>query len=154
MVTKPQSFYQRIGGAQPLRALVERFYRIMAELPQADGIRAMHPDDMSGSADKLFKFLSGWSGGPELYIAEFGQPRLRRRHLPMRIGNSERDQWMHCMDMAMQQCGLDPQLHHDLHQALFNTADFMRNQPDQDTETEQNGGTGLARLRISSADPD
>jgi len=150
----PDSFYQQIGGDQPLRDLVNRFYAIMAELPQADGIRAMHPDDLSGSADKLFKFLSGWSGCPDLYIEEFGHPRLRRRHLPIRIGSSERDQWMHCMDLAMQQCGLNEQLRHDLYQALYNTADFMRNQPEDAAADEATGEAGLSRLRIVSAKPD
>jgi len=150
----PQSFYQQIGGEQPLRELVNRFYAIMAELPAADSIRAMHPDDLGGSADKLFKFLSGWSGGPDLYIEEFGHPRLRRRHLPIRIGNSERDQWMHCMDLAMQQCGLSEQLRHDLYQALYNTADFMRNQADDDAEADAGDAAGSARLRIVSAKPD
>jgi hemoglobin len=153
----PHSFYQRIGGEHALRELVDRFYTIMAELPDAGGIRAMHPDDMSGSADKLFKFLSGWSGGPDLYIEEFGHPRLRRRHMPIRIGNSERDQWMHCMDLAMQQCGLNEQLHHDLYQALYNTADFMRNQAEGESasgEGSEASGSALSRLRIVSAKPD
>lgn len=150
----PQSFYQQIGGEKPLRDLVNRFYAIMAELPEAEGIRAMHPDDMSGSADKLFKFLSGWSGGPDLYMEEFGHPRLRRRHMPIRIGSSERDQWMHCMDQAMQQCGLDAQLRHDLYQALYNTADFMRNQAEDAGEDGTTGNAGLARLRIVGAKPD
>lgn len=150
----PDTFYQQIGGEQPLRELVNRFYAIMAELPQADGIRAMHPDDLSGSADKLFKFLSGWSGGPDLYIEAFGHPRLRRRHLPIRIGRSERDQWMHCMDLAMQQCGLNEQLRHDLYQALYNTADFMRNQPEDAAGDDVTDDAGLSRLRIVSAKPD
>ena len=147
----PQSFYQQIGGEKPLRALVDRFYAIMAELPDANGIRRMHPDDLSGSADKLFKFLSGWSGGPDLYIQEFGQPRLRRRHLRIGIGTSERDQWMHCMDLAMQQCGLQKQLRHDLYQALYNTADFMRNLPEKEANSKRSTSS---RLRIVSAKPD
>jgi len=146
----PESLYQRIGGEQPLRQLVDRFYAIMADLPQAQGIRDMHPPSLTGSADKLFKFLSGWTGGPDLYVEEFGHPRLRRRHLPVSIGSSERDQWMTCMELAMQDCELDPALQHDLYQALFNTADFMRNsadnEPDPDPGTDS--PPGLARLRI------
>ena len=62
--------------------------------PEAAGIRAMHPEDLQGSRDKLFMFLSGWLGGPDLFVEKFGHPRLRGRHMPFAIGTSERDQWV------------------------------------------------------------
>ena len=88
------SHYERIGGAEKVRALVHRFYQIMDELPESYGIRKMHAENLQGSEDKLFKFLSGWMDGPQLFIQEYGHPMLRRRHLPFAISVSERDQWL------------------------------------------------------------
>ncbi len=121
--------YDRLGGADALRTLVDRFYDLMDEDPDYYGIRKMHPADLSTSRDKLFWFLSGWTGGPPEYADRFGHPFLRRRHLPFAIGAAERDQWMDCMRRAMQDSDLDPALHQEFDAALFQTADFMRNQP-------------------------
>ena len=120
--------YDRIGGAAKVRTLVKRFYQIMDELPESYGIRKMHAADLQSSEDKLFKFLSGWMGGPQLFIQEFGHPMLRRRHLPFAIGISERDQWMTCMNMALLEVVEDTALRQELSTALAGVADHMRNQ--------------------------
>ncbi len=119
--------YETIGGEAKVRELVERFYELMETLPEAEGIRRMHPD-MVRAREKLFMFLSGWLGGPQLYMEKYGHPRLRQRHMPFPIGESERDQWMLCMRRAMEDVGLEPELRRALEEAFFKTADFMRNQ--------------------------
>ena len=81
--------FERIGGEEGVRALVDRFYDLMDTLPEAAGIRAMHPRDLRMSREKLYLFLVGWLGGPPLYVERFGHPRLRARHLPFPIGDSE-----------------------------------------------------------------
>lgn len=121
------TLYELIGGEQDLRALVDRFYDLMDLEPQFAGIRALHPTTLEGSRDKLFWFLSGWTGGPNLFIERFGHPRLRARHLPYAIGISERDQWLQCMDMAMEDVGIVPALQEYLRKAFAETADWMRN---------------------------
>jgi hemoglobin len=60
------TFYEMLGGTEKVRELVECFYDIMDSDPKAVGIRAMHPADLTGSREKLFMFLTGWSGGPQL----------------------------------------------------------------------------------------
>lgn len=120
--------YQRIGGADKIHALVARFYEVMDELPETYGIRKMHVEDLTGVADKLFKFLSGWMGGPQLFVQEFGSPFLRRRHLPFAIGESERDQWMLCMNQALNDVVADTELRQELSLAFAKVADHMRNQ--------------------------
>ncbi len=129
MVNEELSPYQRLGGEAAVRKLVDRFYELMDTLPQAQQIRAMHPDDLSGSADKLFMFLSGWLGGPQLYVEAYGHPRLRQRHMPFPIDEAARDAWMLCMKKALEEMDLDDDMlkQHLLH-SLFKTADFMRNQ--------------------------
>lgn len=124
----PPTHYQRIGGEQKVRKLVERFYQLMDELPETCGIRKLHAEDLQSANDKLFKFLSGWMGGPQLFVNEYGHPMLRRRHLPFAIGASERDQWLLCMDQALSEVVEDAALRRELSAAFAKVADHMRNQ--------------------------
>lgn len=119
--------YEQLGGEEKLRSLVRRFYALMHSEPQFAGIRRLHPETLEGSTEKLAMFLSGWLGGPPLYTDKFGHPALRARHLPFAIGESERDQWMACMQMAMQEEGVPELLRLNLMGALYKTADWMRN---------------------------
>lgn len=87
----------------------------------------MHPENLRGSEEKLFMFLSGWLGGPQLFVERFGHPRLRARHLPFAIGKSERDQWMLCMVQAFEDVGIEEPIRSELLHSLLNLADHMRN---------------------------
>lgn len=120
--------YDIMGGEQAIRRLVDKFYFYMDILPQAQGIRAMHQPNLASAKDKLFKFLSGWLGGPNLFIEEFGHPMLRARHFPFKIGESERDQWMLCMDKALAEMTMDSRLKINIQTALQQLATHMINQ--------------------------
>ncbi len=126
------TFYDLLGGEQggtaAIRELVETFYDIMDTDKKAAPIRAMHPADLTASREKLFMFLTGWTGGLQLYIERYGHPFLRRRHLPFSIDESARDQWMYCMISAMHQLKMDDKLMQALAEQLYGVADFMRNQ--------------------------
>ena len=122
--------YGQLGGEDSIRKLVHRFYALMDTLPEAWDVRQMHPEDLSGSEEKLFKYLSGWLGGPPLYEQEFGHPRLRARHLPFRIASAERDQWLLCMRMAFDECLAEGPLRDRLWGAIEGLADHMRNHAD------------------------
>ncbi len=125
--------YQLLGGEKPLHSLVDRFYFYMDILPEAQGIRAMHGKNLSPANEKLFKFLSGWLGGPNLFIEEYGHPRLRMRHFPFAIGPAERDQWMHCMQRALAEISISQPLRDELYQALYQLATHMINTGQIDT---------------------
>ena len=88
------SFFEQLGGATVIRKLVDDFYDYMSELPEAKVVRELHPADLAESRQKLYEFLTGWSGGPPLYTSKYGHPRLRMRHMPFAIGEAERDQWL------------------------------------------------------------
>jgi len=122
-----KSPYDRLGGEKRLRQLVERFYELMDTRSEAKVIRNLHADDLSDSVEKLFMFLSGWLGGPSLYIEKYGHPKLRARHLPAPIGVEERDQWLFCMNRAMDDLKIEPKLRKQLSDAFAKTADHMRN---------------------------
>ena len=126
---EPQSktVYELIGGADTIGRLCDRFYELMDTVPQFQVLRSLHPESLAGARDKLFKFLSGWTGGPDLFVQEHGHPMLRARHMPFSIGTSERDQWVACMVLAMEDVGIEESIRAKLFQNFFKTADFMRN---------------------------
>lgn len=126
-----RTLYEQLGGEAALRGLVDRFYAAMDRLPEAATIRAMHPRNLQSSNDKLFEFLSGWTGGPQLYIQKRGHPRLRARHLPFAIGTPEAAAWMLCMAEAIEGLSADvsPLTREMLWSQLGQVAAFMRNQP-------------------------
>lgn len=122
-----QTPYEMLGGDAGVRHLVDRFYDLVDEVPEYHGIRKLHPQDLAGSRDKLYLFLSGWLGGPPLYVEKYGHPMLRARHLPYSIGVPERDAWLACMLQAMEDSGVEESLRAALLKAFFGTADWMRN---------------------------
>ena len=122
-----KTLYELIGGTERVRELVDRFYDLMDLEPAFAELRALHPPTLDASRDKLAWFLTGWSGGPDLYVERFGHPRLRARHLPYSIGMSVREQWLHCMGLAMVDIGLDEPLREHLLDSFYQTADWMRN---------------------------
>ena len=119
--------YTLFGGEPGVFALVDRFYDLMDQAPEYFAVRKLHPADLHGTRDKPKWFLSGWLGGPPLYFENVGQPMLRARHLPFRIGLAERDQWLACMAAAMADQGLPEALKQGLQEAFLDTADWMRN---------------------------
>ena len=124
------SLYDLMGGETGVRTLVDRFYDLIDTAPEAANIRALHPKSLQGSREKFFMFLSGWSGGPGLYVEKHGHPRLKMRHMPFSIGAVERDEWIWCMNKALKESGFDPQVVEHLRSRLGEAADFLRNRPD------------------------
>jgi hemoglobin len=130
--SSPQSLFDLLGGEpnaiNQIRAIVEAFYDVMDSDEKAKTIRLMHPEDLTSSREKLFMFLSGWMGGPQLYTERYGHPFLRRRHLPFKIGEEERDQWIYCMTKGLLNLKMEEEKIKALLNALYPIADFMRNQ--------------------------
>jgi hemoglobin len=121
--------FEWIGGEDKVKALVERFYDLMDLEPKYAALRAAHGSELTRAREHLFWFLCGWLGGPQHYTDRFGHPRLRMRHMPFSIGIIERDQWLACMDQAMQETGVPEDLRTRLKESFFQTADWMRNSP-------------------------
>lgn len=122
------SLYNLVGSETGVRALVDRFYDLMDSAPEAKDVRALHAASLKQSREKLFLFLCGWSGGPPLYVEKYGHPRLRQRHMPFVIGERERDQWLWCMDRALDVGNFSPRVVEHLKKRFYEVADFMRNQ--------------------------
>lgn len=130
LVPAADSVFILLGGELGIRALVDRFYDVMDVDQDLTVLRAVHGQSLDQARDKLFWYLCGYFGGPQLYIERFGHPRLRARHLPYSIGIKERDQWLLCMARAMQDLGYPTERSDRLLEIFFGVADWMRNRDD------------------------
>ncbi|MEM7260312.1 MAG: group II truncated hemoglobin [Pseudomonadota bacterium] len=123
----PHSPYDQLGGEVAVRKLVDRFYDLMDSTPSAKVIREMHPASLQSSRQKLFEFLSGFLGGPSIYIERHGHPRLRMRHHPFAIDQTARDNWLLCMHQALEEQVTDPLLLMQLKASFTRTANHLIN---------------------------
>ena len=103
MTDETITLYEAIGGDATVRALTRRFYDLMDTLPQAARCRAIHPADLTESEEKLYDYLTGYLGGPPIYMQKRGHPMLRRRHIVAEIGPQERDEWFLCFRQALEE---------------------------------------------------
>jgi hemoglobin len=104
-VAVPENFYESVGGEPTFHRIVGRFYELVAK---DDVLRPLYPDEDLGPAEEHLRlFLMQYWGGPHTYQHARGHPRLRMRHMPFRIGPAERDAWLRCMRVAVDDAGLD-----------------------------------------------
>ena len=122
--------FEMLGGADRVRALVEKFYDVMSEREPA--LARLHEVTPEGSVargprDRFAMFLIGWLGGPQDYIATHGHPRLRMRHGRVAVNVAMRDAWLRAMTAAMDAEGITGEVRAFLDQRFAEVADFMRN---------------------------
>ncbi|MBB4188291.1 hemoglobin [Sinorhizobium terangae] len=122
------TLYEAIGGDATVRALIRRFYALMDSLPEAARCRAVHPPDLSGSEEKLYEYLTGWLGGPPIYVEKRGHPMLRRRHFIAEIGPAERDEWLLCFTRALEETVAHPKLRSIILEPITRLAHHMQNE--------------------------
>lgn len=120
--------YEKIGGFEVIDKLVDDFYEIMSTDPVAQDCFATHSGrDIRESAEKLKFFLSGWTGGPQLYLEKYGHPRLRMRHFPFKIGPKEGDQWLYCMRKALLKSPIPPDVQESMLVAFGQVVHMLSN---------------------------
>lgn len=122
-----KTFYERLGGALGVRRLVDRFYDLMDTLPETRELRDLHPASLTESREKLYEFLSGWLGGPPIYIQKRGHPRLRARHMPFVVTEAGVEQWLLCMYRALDELVDDKDAVEKLKGGLGQLAMHMKN---------------------------
>jgi len=125
-MNKYQTPYQALGETG-IRALTHAFYDIMDALPAAADVRAMHAKDLEPMKEKLAEYLVGWMGGPPLYEDKYGTVCMTEPHEHYAIGPRERDQWLLCMEKALDAIEADDDVRVMLKQPLFRIADAVRN---------------------------
>ncbi|PSL12532.1 hemoglobin [Marinobacterium halophilum] len=114
-------------GEEGIRALTAAFYDYMDSAAQVADLRAMHGKDLEPMKERLAEYLISWMGGPQTYAEKYGSMCMTTPHKPYAIGSAERDQWLLCMDKALEQIGADDALKQMLKQPLFAVADMVRN---------------------------
>lgn len=125
-----QTPYALVGGADAVKALVERFYEIMSDTePVLARLHVCTPDGRVAREprDRFALFLIGWLGGPEDYIKQHGHPRLRMRHARVAVDIAMRDAWIRCMQAAMTERNITGEVRAFLDARFAEVADFMRN---------------------------
>lgn len=128
MQTVGITMYEQVGGEAAVNKLVDDFYRIMSTDPKAARCLATHGGkDIRESAQKLKYFLSGWLGGPQLYVENFGHPRLRLRHLPFAISRVEAGEWLYCMEEALKLSSIPHEIQAQMMQAFAGVAKMVMN---------------------------
>ncbi len=134
---KSDSFYVELGGGQALRDLVELFYDIVEADPEAEPLMRLHLQGtgMQHTREAQFEFLSGFLGGPQIYLEKHQHANVKRMHAHLEIGSVERDAWLLCMDKALQQTGTDKELHQRLMKAFTRVADVLVNSKTSPTST-------------------
>jgi hemoglobin len=104
------STFQAVGGKEGLHALVSDFFHFMGTEPQFKRLYDMHPADTELSIDKLYRFLTGWMGSDKLYSQKYGSIQLPRAHMHLDVIDEDKQAWLDCMSMAMDNQGLDADL--------------------------------------------
>lgn len=97
--------YQAAGGEAGIRKLIDTFYDIMVTSKAYRDIWALHPAENEFSRDKLTLFLCGWMGGPKRYHEQYGSISIPRVHAHLPVTDSEKDQWLACMNEALERQG-------------------------------------------------
>ncbi len=119
--------YQRLGGAEAVRALTERFYDLVESEPVAEPLRRLHlkGHGLAHARQAQFQFLSGFLGGPHLYFEQHHHADVRAMHSHVSIDTVARDAWLACMDMAIAQQQVAPDLAERLMASFQRVADRL-----------------------------
>ncbi len=137
-VSTPSSPFQILGEAG-IKNLVSTFYDIMDSTPEVAELRKLHAEDLSPMKEKLAEYLVGWMGGPPVYAEKYGSVCMTEPHAPYAIGPKLRDQWLLCMEKALEQTEASEELRTMLKVPLFRIADAVRNRDDDRPDTKPGG---------------
>jgi hemoglobin len=120
------NFYDAVGGQEVFHGIVARFYH---EVANDEVLLPLYPEqpDLGPAEERLRLFLMQYWGGPHTYSEQRGHPRLRMRHAPFSIGPIERDAWLRCMRIAVDEAGLSDQHRRQLWAYLEMAANSMMN---------------------------
>ena len=117
-----ETLYSRIGS-EKLRCLVNTFYDLIFK---ESTISHLFKAGDESIRQKQFLFLTQFLGGPQLYSEKYGHPKMKMRHLPHSIGGSEKDEWLRCMKIAIEQMDFDDDLKVALYNCFPKVAEHMR----------------------------
>lgn len=108
-----KSAYESLGGAEGVHRLVNAFYDLVEKDPLGAPLMALHNlgNGLAHARVAQFEFMSGFLGGPQLYVERYGHSNVRKMHEHLQMNVAQRDAWVQCMDKALLQHGVDKQTH-------------------------------------------
>lgn len=106
--TPRQSLYDQVGGEEGVQRLVKVFYDIIQTSPEGHKLHLLHlrGNGIAHSRIEQFNFLSGFLGGPKLYVEQHGHSNVRTMHEHVEINHEAKDIWLKCMVMAIDELGI------------------------------------------------
>jgi hemoglobin len=116
--------YEAVGGSATFERLVKGLYSEVANDPV---LRPLYPADLTSSQRYLTLFLVQYFSGPGTYSEERGHPRLRMRHMHLRIGSTERDAWLAHMSAALDTLDLPEAAREEFRRYFDDAATFLMN---------------------------
>jgi hemoglobin len=118
-----ETLYSKLGP-EMIRLLVDRFYEMVFVSPV---IGHLFQTDKQVVKAKQYMFLTQFLGGPTLYSQQFGHPKMRMRHLPHAITNEAKDEWLRCMNEAIESLPIENELKIALYNVFPQIAQHMVN---------------------------
>lgn len=89
---KPDPSIYSLMGDEGVINMIGEFY----ERLHRSGISPMFQRDIKDSVDRSASFFVQLLGGPLYFNSKYGPPRMRMRHLPFKITESYKDEWLKC----------------------------------------------------------
>jgi hemoglobin len=104
-----KSLYDLAGGEVGVLELVRTFYDIVETDPAAHKLLLLHlrGNGLAHSRVEQFNFLSGFLGGPRLYVEKHGHSNVRIMHEHVEINIESKDIWLECMAKSIDKIGYE-----------------------------------------------
>lgn len=98
-----KSLYDEIGGDEGVHRLVENFYNIVETDAAAKKLHILHlrGNGIANAKQEQHLFMSGFLGGPKLYLEKHGHANLKTMHAHVELDEESKDIWLSCMEKAM-----------------------------------------------------
>ncbi len=94
--------FEKFDSQYQIQQLAEEFYDVMDRDSKAKKLRSLHPENLFFTKKILYRFLVHWSGGPEIFSAEYTNSTwLELRHRKVELSEQHQHQWLDCMETAM-----------------------------------------------------
>ena len=127
-----KSLYELAGGETGVLNLVKVFYDIVETEPSAHKLLLLHlrGNGLAHSRVEQFNFLSGFLGGPKLYVEKYGHSNIRTMHEHVEIDVESKDIWLECMVKAIDKVSFDESTKSKLMNNLTAAAERLVNKSD------------------------
>lgn len=127
-MSEPAStLYDRLGGAEGIKRLVSAYLDALATTPDYAPLCALYVNGLERYEERMNEFLSGWLGGPALYLERHGMPMLRESHRSIPITGEMAESWILCMRQALRATVEDEELMLRLDGLFTHMAESLRN---------------------------